>query len=91
MKLSLLVIAVGAFFFLAGATLSDFGKQREKEQAETVSMVKRLICSELLEPGERVSMTVERYRDRVEVSASYRDANGKTRHSAPILPGRGGF
>jgi hypothetical protein len=61
-------------------------QRRAAERAETIAIAKKLICNDMLEPGERATIEVVRYRDRLDVSASYRDANGKSRYSGPILP-----
>jgi len=77
MKTLLTVALVLAPLTLIGATREDIDRAIELRQAAKFQMVRGLICNNLLEPGERASLTVERYKDRDSVSASYRDANGK--------------
>lgn len=77
MKTLLTVCLVLAPLALMGATREQIDRDIERRQAEKFAMVRGLICNNLLEPGERASLTIERFRDRDSLSSSYRDANGK--------------
>jgi len=77
-KIFLLEILL-APIWLTGATYQEMQEQRRADDYKFMEDVRRIICYPRLQPGEQVSMTIERFRDVSQVSISYRDVNGRSR------------
>jgi hypothetical protein len=79
MKTLLIVTLVLAPVFLTGATYQELQAQRRADDLKFMEDVRRIICYPHLQPGEEVSMTIQRFRDVSEVRVTYRDVNGRSR------------
>jgi len=77
-KIFLLVILL-APICLTGATYQELQAQRRADDLKFMEDVRRIICYPHLQPGEEVSMTIQRFRDASEVRVTYRDVNGRSR------------